>query len=324
MFESRLLLALIVVVGVPLATIAYVWLVERLVGLLPDRTRDGIRPWLWVAPGILLLTGYLVYPTLNTLYLSFLDANSTEFVGLANYRHIFTDDSFITSLRNNALWLVFLTAFTVGFGLLFAILFDKVPYEAAAKALIFLPMAISFVAAGVIWKLMYDFQPPGRPQTGTLNAITTSLGGDPVAWLLNQPWNNFFLIIVGVWVWTGFALVILSAGLKGIPAEIIEAARVDGATEWQTLTRVTIPMMGSTIAVVATTMIIFALKAFDIVYVMTSGNFGTDVIANRMYEEMFNINHFGRAGAIAVILLLAIVPIMFFNIRRFREQEAMR
>jgi alpha-glucoside transport system permease protein len=324
MFESRLLLALIVVIGVPAATVGYVGLVEALVQRLPPRFRNGLRPWLWVAPAVMLLAVYLVYPTLNTIYLSVFNANSTEYVGLANYRYVFTDSSVLTSLRNNGLWLVFLTGLTVTFGLLLAVLFDKVRYESAAKALIFLPMAISFVAAGVIWKLMYDYQPPTFPQTGALNGVATVFGGDPVPWLINRPENNFALIIVGVWVWTGFALVILSAGLKGIPTEILEAAKVDGATAWQSFIRVTIPMMSSTIAVVATTMIIFALKAFDVVYVMTNGNFGTDVIANRMYKEMFNFSHFGRAGAIAVILLLAIVPVMLFNIRRFREQEAIR
>lgn len=323
MTESRLLLALVVVVGVPTLTVAYVWLVETFLRRLPYRTAAGVRPWLWIGPVFLLLLVYLIYPTINTFYISFFNADSTEFTGLANYRYIFTDNNVIISLRNNALWLVFLTAFTVLFGLLFAILFDRVRYESAVKSLIFLPMAISFVAAGVIWRLMYDYQPPGQTQTGTLNALLATFGSDPVAWLINRPENNFALIAVAVWIWTGFSLVVLSAALKGIPVEIIEASRVDGANEWQTLTRVTIPMMGSTIAVVATTMVIFALKAFDVVYVMTNGNFGTDVMANRMYKEMFNFTHFGRAGAIAVVLLVAIIPIMIVNIRRFREQEQM-
>jgi alpha-glucoside transport system permease protein len=193
-----------------------------------------------------------------------------------------------------------------------------------AKAIIFLPMAISFVAAGVIWKLMYDYQPPGHPQTGTLNAVLTSLGGQPIPWLIDPRFNNLALILIGVWMWTGFSLVILSAGLKSIPTEILEAARVDGANEWQVLMRITVPMLGSTIAVVATTMIIYALKAFDIVYVMTNGNFNTDVIANRMYNEMFTYLDFGRASAIAVILLLAIIPVMLININRFRVQESTR
>ncbi|HBY94237.1 MAG TPA: ABC transporter [Chloroflexi bacterium] len=324
MFASRLLLAIIVIVGVPAATVAYVWLVERVVALLPNKSQPRVRPWLWVGPALALLTFYLIYPTINTAYLSLLNADSTKFVGLENYVYFFTNNATLTALRNNVLWLIFFTLLTVTLGLLIAVLFDRVSYEAAAKALIFMPLALSFVAAGVIWKLMYDFQPPGRPQTGTLNAIGTLFGGDPVAWLVNRPTNNPALIWVGVWMWTGFAMVILSAGLKGIPTEILEAGRVDGANEWQILRRITIPMLGSTIAVVATTMVIWALKVFDIVYVMTNGNFGTEVIANRMYKEMFNFRNFGRASAIAIVLLLAIIPVMLVNIRRFREQEAIR
>jgi alpha-glucoside transport system permease protein len=324
MLGSRLLMAIVVVVGVPVAMVGYVALVEWAVGRLHYRTRERVRPWLWVGPALVLLTFYLVYPTINTIYLSFLNANSTQSVGLANYAYVFTSESTLNSLRNNVFWLVFLTAFTVGFGLLFAVLFDRVRYESTAKSLIFIPMAISYVAASVIWKLQYDYQPPGQPQTGTMNAIVTAFGGQPVPWLVDRTTNNPALIWVGIWVWTGFCLVILSAGLKGIPTEIIEAARVDGANEWQVLRHVTIPMMGSTIAVVATTMIIYALKAFDIVYVLTNGNFNTDVIANRMYKEMFNYTNFGRASAIAVVLLAAIVPVMLFNIRRFRVQEEIR
>jgi len=317
-------MAVIVVVGVPAAMVGYIALMELLVGLFPYHTRRRVRPWLWVGPALLLLAFYLVYPTLNTAYLSFLNADSTKGVGIENYWYVFTNHDMLDSLKNNVLWLILLTGLTVTFGLLFAVLFDRVKYETVAKALVFLPMAISFVAAGIIWKLMYDYQPPVKPQTGTLNAIVTALGGQPVPWLVDRATNNPALIWVGVWVWTGFALVILSAGLKGIPQEIIEAARVDGANEWQVLFRITIPMMSSTIAVVATTMVIYALKAFDIVYVMTNGNFGTDVIANRMYKEMFNYNQFGRASAIAVVLLLAIVPVMLININRFRQQEAIR
>jgi len=317
-------MAVIVVVGVPAAMVGYIALMELLVGLFPYHTRRRVRPWLWVGPALLLLAFYLVYPTLNTAYLSFLNADSTKGVGIENYWYVFTNHDMLDSLKNNVLWLILLTGLTVTFGLLFAVLFDRVKYETVAKALVFLPMAISFVAAGIIWKLMYDYQPPVKPQTGTLNAIVTALGGQPVPWLVDRATNNPALIWVGVWVWTGFALVILSAGLKGIPQEIIEAARVDGANEWQVLFRITIPMMSSTIAVVATTMVIYALKAFDVVYVMTNGNFGTDVIANRMYKEMFNYNQFGRASAIAVVLLLAIVPVMLININRFRQQEAIR
>jgi len=198
-------------------------------------------------------------------------------------------------------------------------------------------MAISFVAAAVIWRFVYSFRPEGFEQIGLLNAAGTNLGLPPVAWLVEQKiaytgqllpvplhTNNFALVAVGVWMWTGFAMVILSAGLKGIPTEVIEAARVDGASEWQVFWRVILPILSPTIAVVATTLIIQALKTFDIVWVMTAGNYGTDVVATQMYKEMFNFRDFGLAGALAVILLLAILPIIMVNIRRFRVQESER
>ncbi len=321
---DRLGMALVVVVGVPAVMVGYVALAERIVALLPFKSRGAVRPWLWVGPALVLLVLYLIYPTINTLYLSLFNFDSTQFVGLDNYILVLTSPQTLEAIRNNAFWLVLLTGFTVTFGLLIAVLFDRVRYEAAAKAIVFIPMAISFVAAGVIWKLMYDYQPPGRPQTGTLNAAVTAIGHAPVPWLIDRTTNNPALVWVGIWMWTGFAMVILSAGLKGIPTEIIEAARVDGANEFQILRRIIVPMLGSTIAVVATTMIIFALKAFDIVYVMTSGNFGTDVMANLMYKYMFAFRDFGVASAIAVVLLVAIVPVMAVNIRRFQEQEALR
>jgi alpha-glucoside transport system permease protein len=232
----------------------------------------------------------------------------------------------LIAFRNNLFWLLFFTAATVTFGLLIAVLTDRVRYEAVAKAVIFLPMAISFVAAGVIWKLMYEFEPAGQTQTGTVNALFMAIlpSFEPQAWLFNRATNNAALIVIGVWMWTGYAMVILSAGLKSIPEELLEAARVDGANEWQIFGRVTMPLLQSTVAVVTTTLIINVLKVFDIIYIMTNGSLGTEVIANRMYKEMFNFRHFGRASAIAVILLLAVIPVMVINIKRFREQEALR
>jgi alpha-glucoside transport system permease protein len=324
MLTDRLLLACIVVVGVPAATVAYAWLAEQAVGLLPFTARRRVRPWLWLSLALALLGFFLIYPTFNTAYLSLFNANSTTFVGLKNYIYLVTNDATLQAIQNNILWLALFPALTVTLGLLIAILFDRVSYEAAAKVVIFLPMALSFVAAGVIWKLMYDYRPPGQAQTGTLNAVVTAFGGEPVGWLVDRSTNNPALIWVGIWIWTGFAMVILSAGLKGIPADLIEAARVDGANEWQILRQVTIPLLGSTIAVVLTTMVIWALKVFDIVYVLTNGNFDTEVIANQMVKEMFNVRYFGRASAIAMVLLLAMIPIMLVNIRRFRAQEAIR
>lgn len=324
---DRFLLVVAAVVGVPLVTAGYIVLMEKLLGAaLPPRRQRAVRPWLWLAPALILLFVYLVYPSVETIVLSFLNADSTKFVGLNNYLSIFTQAPTLIALRNNVIWLVVFTAFTVGFGLLVAVLAEQVSYESLAKAVIFLPMAISFVGASVIWKFVYDYKPTGAPQTGLLNAILLALipSFQTQAWLINAPWNNLWLIVVGVWVWTGFCTVILSAALKGIPKDVLEAARVDGASELAIFRSVTIPLISTTIAVVTTTMIIYALKAFDIVYVMTSGNYSTDVMANRMYTVMFNFGDMGQAAAIATILLLAIIPVMLGNINRFRAQEEVR
>jgi alpha-glucoside transport system permease protein len=322
--DDRLLTALIVVVGVPAVLFGYIALTERLIQLAPERVQGRIRPWLWLAPGLLFLVVFLVYPTIYTAYLSLLDRASQEFVGLANYEYFFTNSDTLISLRNNAIWLVLLTAFAVGAGLIIAILVDRVRYESVAKSVIFVPLAISFVGAGVIWRFMYDFRPPGTAQTGTLNGLLAGLGIDPVPWLISSPFNTVALIIVAAWIWTGFCMVILSGALKGISTELLEAARVDGANELQVFRSITFPLLLPTIAVVATTMVITSLKAFDIVYVMTNGAFDTEVIANRMYKELFAFGQPGRASATAILLLLLIIPVMAINIRRFRQQEAIR
>jgi alpha-glucoside transport system permease protein len=322
--DDRTLTAIMVLVGVPATLVGYILVTEAAMRRLPARTAARLRPWLWVSPAIAFLVVFLVYPTLDTIRRSFLDHASEAWVGLDNYLYFFTTEGTLTALRNNVMWLVLLTAITVGLGLLIAVLVDRVRYESLAKSVIFLPMAISFVAASVIWRFVYDYRPPGAPQTGTLNAIVTSFGRVPIAFLQESPWNNLALIVVGGWMMTGFAMVILSAGLKAINPELMEAARVDGASEWVVFRRVILPLLLPTIAVVSTTIVIFALKAFDIVYIMTNGNFDTEVIANRMFKELFTFSQFGRAAAIAVILLMAIVPVMLGNIRRFREQEAIR
>lgn len=325
MSASRLILAVVVVFGVPAALVGYLALVEYGLRGLSNRGRARVRPWLWLLPGFALLGLFLVYPTVTTIVNSFQDAHSTHWVGLTNYRYIVTNHDTRNALRNNVLWVVFFTGAVVAIGLLVAVLTDRVRYEALARGVVFIPMAVSLVAAGVIWKFMYDYRPPGLPQTGTVNAaLSTFPNFVPQPWLIKQPWNNFALIAAAVWIWTGFAAVILAAGLKGVPAEVLEAARVDGANEWQSFWRIVFPLLAPTLAVVATTVVITSLKAFDIVYVMTNGNYNTDVIANRMYKEMFNIRDFGHASAIAVVLLAAIVPVMLFNLQRFRAQEATR
>lgn len=284
--------------------------------------KAGIRPWFYVGPALLVLGFYLVYPTIDTLRLSFFGANSENFVGLENYVFAFTSPTMLQAFKNNAYWLVGFTGLTVIGGLIVAVLVDKVKYEPVAKAMIFLPQAISFVGAGVIWKFVYDY----RPEVGLLNAILTALfpNVDPIGWLVNSDIATFSLIAVGVWMWTGFSMVIFSAAIKSIPSEITDAARVDGANGWQIFWQVTVPMIASTIAVVTTTLVIMVLKVFDLIYVMTAGRYETNVIAVQMYKELYINRHNGRAAAISVVLLMAIVPVMMVNIRRFQEQEAMR
>ena len=291
---------------------------------LPQKTRAQVLPWIYVGPSLLLLSAYLVLPTLRTIYLSFFNNNSTKFIGLKNYIFAFTAPDMLIAFRNNALWLILVTGISVSLGLIIAVLVDRVKYEPLAKSLIFLPMAISFVGASVIWRFIYAYRPAGTDQIGLLNAVVTMLGFEPVGWLVNRGINNFALIAIMIWLQTGFCMVLLSSAVKGVPAEVLEAARVDGASEVQIFWRIIIPMIMPTILVVSTTVSVLVLKVFDIVFVMTGGNLGTDVIASRMIREMFNFRNYGSGSAIAVILLLAVIPVMVANIRRFRQQELNR
>ena len=306
--------------------------------------RKWWAPWLWLSPTLILLAVYLVYPTIDTVRRSFQDKRSDHWVGLDNYRFIIDNPQPLvadthSALLNNVMWLVLFPLVTVAIGLLIAVLAIRVRYEAAAKSAIFIPMAISFVAASVIWRFMYEF----NPDLGTVNAAISHIGGQQTAWLQNtnspQTWltdagpdtlpkpfqlNNLSLITVGVWMWTGFAVVVLSAGLKGISTEVLEAARVDGANEWQVFWRIIVPILSPTIVVVLTTLVIQALKNFDLIWVMTGGRFKTDVVATLFFREAFVIRDFGVGAALAVVLLLWIVPIMVISIRRFQFQEETR
>ena len=281
-----------------------------------------IVPWLYLSPALIILGFFLIYPSIHTFYLSFFDRSSRSFTGLSNYIYVFSNRIMLTAFRNNALWVAVFTILTVFLGLVFAVLFDRVKYEVVVKSIVFMPMAISFVSASVIWKFVYAYKPTGASQIGILNAFLRMFGGSPVAWLIERPLiNNLCLIVVGVWVWTGFCVVVLSASYKAIPRQILEAARVDGAGEWKIFWSVIFPLLIPTLSMLATTMIVFVLKVFDIVYVMTNGNFGTEVIANRMYKEMFQFRNFGRSSAIAVILLLLVTPMMLVNLHRFRKEK---
>lgn len=296
----------------------------RIAGNAEERRkrRDASRAWLWIGPGFLLMGVFLIYPMLNTLLLSFFSADSTTFVGLKNYATVFTNASMLEVLWNNLRWLVIGTVFTVGLGLVIALLVDRTRVESIVKSALFVPMAISFVGAGVIWRFVYLFAPANRPQIGILNAIVVTFGGSPQAWLIDSNFNNYALMAVYIWMWTGFCVVVLSAAIKGIPEDILEAARIDGATNFTLFLRVIVPMIKSTLTVVATTMIINLMKIFDIVYVMTGGQYKTDVVAVEYYQQLFTFNNYGVASALAVILLIAILPVMYMNIRRIREEEA--
>jgi alpha-glucoside transport system permease protein len=320
--DVRIITAIVAVVGVPLLLVGYIQVGEWLLERLPRGIAKRMRPYVWVFPAVAFATVFMVLPTINTIIISFQDARGNP-VGLDNYVFFFTNPETLTSLKNNILWLVFFTGFVVILGLFISILFDRVRYESLAKTAVFLPLPISAVAASIIWKFMFEFQPRGQVQTGTLNAAIGTLGFDPIAWLINTTTNNFALIAVGVWTSTGFAMVIISAALKGISNELLEAARVDGANEIQVLRRIVVPLLRPTLTVITTTMIITALKVFDIVYVLTSGAYGTDVIARQLFQRVAN-SDYGRAAAVGVVLLLAVTPVLLFNIRSFRQQEEVR
>jgi alpha-glucoside transport system permease protein len=314
-----------VIIGVPVVLAAYIVGGEYLVRLLPDKARPSVRPWIWVGPALAFVAFFLVYPVLGTAWKS-LNDNHDNFIGLGNYVNQlsgFPSGGAWIALRNNLYWLVLFTVLVLVFGLLFAVLTDRVPYESPVKSLIFMPMAISFVALAVIWKFMYSYQPPGDPQTGTMNAVLGLFHQDPRLWIQDPNIANFALILAGVWGFVGFAMVILSAALKGIPGDLLEAARVDGAGELTIFRRVIFPLMMPTIVVVGTTLVIFALKAFDIVYVMTNGNYDTDVLANRMFQ-LLKVGNNGPASAVAIILVAAVIPVLIFNLRQFRAVESRR
>lgn len=290
---------------------------------LPDDWTRRLQPFVFVGPAILMLTWALVLPTIRTIIASFYDESSTHFVLFKNYAYVFTNPAMLTVFRNNLLWVVFGTTFTVASGLLIAVFADRSKFETAAKAMIFMPMAISFVGAGVIWNFIYAVKPAGATQIGLLNAFYVGLfHGEPQAWTaFFQPWNNFFLIVIVIWLQTGYAMVLLSAAIKGIPVEIMEASRVDGATEIQIFFRIMIPQILGTIIAVSTTIVIFTLKIFDVVIVMTGGQYDTSVIATEFYRQYFTYNNNGAGSAIAVVLFIAVIPVMAYNLRQFAQRE---
>ncbi len=302
--------------------------------LLPANTRNDetavrnlklqstIRPWLFLGPALIFLTIYLIYPVLETIRLSLHDKTGENFVGLANYTWALGDSQFRQSILNNFLWLAVVPAACTALGLIIAVLTDRIWWGNIAKSLIFMPLAISFVGASVIWKFIYDYRGEGQQQIGILNAIVEYFGGSPQVWIALPFWNNFFLMVILIWIQTGFATVILAAALRGIPEDTLEAAVIDGASPFKIFYRIMIPQISGTIMVVWTTITVLVLKVFDIVLTMTNGQWDTQVLANLMFDWMFRGGgDFGRGAAIAIIIMDAVLPIKIWNIRQANAER---
>jgi alpha-glucoside transport system permease protein len=316
------LVAKIILAVIALAVgVGGIWLlflgVGGLVSLLEPKWRDRTLPWVFVGPALALLAVFLVYPAAGTILRS-LQNDAGQFT-LANFATLL-EPQFTAILRNNLIWLVVGTGGSVVLGLIFAGLFDRVRRESLAKTIVFLPLAISLVGASVIWQFVYAWQPAGQPQIGLLNAIVVGLGGEPIPWLTSNPINIFCEIVILIWLQTGFAMVVFSAAIKGVSGEILEAARLDGANERQLFLRVIVPTIRGSIITVSTTIAIVTLKIFDIVYVTNGGRFGDDVVANQMFLQIFQFFDDGVGAALATVLFIAVLPVMYINLRNFRRQ----
>ncbi len=324
----NILNALIAIVGGVVGAIILYFLLNKLAELLPGRWEDRVKPFLFLLPALAAITLYLIYPTIQTVVFSFANAASTEFVGASNYGNLLSSSSFQNTLFNTLLWIIVVPAGTIVLGLLIAVLADRLRPrgEKLAKTLIFLPLAIGGVSAAAIWRFVYAANPPGQNQVGLLNGIWTGFGGDPVNWLQISTLraNSFLLMVILLWIQAGFAMVLLSAAIKGVPTETLEAARLDGAGEGAIFFRIVIPQIRTTLITVFITVLIGVLKTFDIVYVMTNGNFNTNVIAVDFFNQLFTNNNAGYAAAIVVMLLIIMIPILVFQIRQFRAEEAAR
>lgn len=318
---------LTVVAGVGAALVLY-WVLNKLAELLPGRWEDRLKPYFYVLPAVVAIGIYIVYPAIQTAIYSLANAQSTKFVGLRNYADLFKSSGFRSTLGVTLVWLIVAPLAAVLLGLLVATLVDRLRSgtEKTVKTIVFFPMAISAVGAATVWRFIYAFAPPGQPQVGLQNAIVTKLGHDPIAWLEQRTafTNTFLLIIMFLWLQVGFSMVLLSAAIKGVPTETLEAARVDGATEPQIFRRVIVPQIMPTVVTVYVTVLIGVLKLFDIVYAMTNGSFNTNVLATEFYNELSTNFNSGHAAAIVMILVVLVIPVMVFQVRQFRLQEANR
>jgi alpha-glucoside transport system permease protein len=327
---SKLLQALIAIVIGVVGIWALFYAGNTIIEALPGRATEFLRPYLFVLPAIVVVGVYLIYPTVGTVAKSFTDVPEGE-GALFNYAEAFTDPEMLIVLRNNLMWLLIVPIVSVVIGLVFAGLVDRIRLETLSKSFVFLPLAISFVGAAVIWQFIYAWKPEGQPQIGILNAFWVWAGGflvdwgvisevEPIAWLQVMPINNIALMMIMIWLQVGFAMVVLSAAIKGVPTELTEAARIDGASERQIFFRITIPSITGALLVVYTTIAIAVLKVFDIIFVTTGGNLDTSVVAVEMFQQMFRFRNLGLAATMAVLLLVAVIPIMVVNIRNLRRQ----
>lgn len=286
------------------------------------KTQEWLRYGVFLGPAALLLLIGLIYPAIRTLVLSFMDKNSQNFIGFENYIWAFSTPEILIVLRNTVIWVFAVPIVSTIIGLAIAYMTDRMKRSAVIKSLIFMPMAISFVGASIIWRFVYTYEPnPDKPDIGLMSAVWKAFGATPPNWLLEAPLNTFLLIVIMIWIQTGFAMVVLAAAMKNIPDEVVEAAMLDGASQWNRFVRVTVPMIRSSIVVVVTTILIATLKVFDIVRTMTGGNFQTSVIANEMYTQAFRQLNYGTGSALAIILFVAIIPIIWYNIRQLRLER---
>jgi alpha-glucoside transport system permease protein len=324
----RLINALLAIIGGVGAALLLYWVLNKLVEMLPQKWEERLKPWVFAGVALAAIGLFLIYPAIRTIILSFANATSTAWVGLENYTDLLTSRDFQITLGNTLLWIAVVPAVTVALGLAVATLADRLgpQGEKLTKSAIFLPLAISGVGAATIWRFIYEARPAGEPQIGLLNAVWTAFGFDPVAWLTVDTlrFNSFLLMVVVIWGQVGFSMVLLSAAVKGVPVDTLEAARIDGANERQIFFKVTVPQIWGTVITVFITVLITVLKAFDIVFVMTNGNFNTDIIAVRFFNELFRNGDNGRAAAIVVMLMLAVVPVVAYQVRHFRAEEAAR
>ncbi|GGO66889.1 alpha-glucoside transport system permease protein AglF [Microbacterium nanhaiense] len=305
-----------------LAVLAILLLIATVVDRVRGRKQTYLMAAIFGGPALLLLVVGLIYPAIRTMWMSLMDKRSDEFVGLDNYAYLFNDG--LQALGNSLLWVVLVPLGSTVIGLVYSVLIDKSRFEKVAKSLLFLPMAISFVGAGIIWKFVYEYRGAAQEQIGLLNAVITQFGAEPVRFLQDSPWNTVFLIVVMVWIQAGFAMVVLSAAIKAVPTDIVEAAKLDGAGAWQLFFRITIPSIRPSLVVVLTTICIATLKVFDITQTMTGAEFKTQVLANEMYDWSFTYGDNGIGSAMAVVIFLLVVPVVIYNVRQMNKNKAVR